>query len=237
MSELGVNIDHVATIREARKIDYPNPVEAALLCQRFGADSIVCHLREDRRHIQDKDLRELKKAIKVKLNLEMAMSEEIVNIALLVKPDQITLVPEKRRELTTEGGLDVLARAKRITSVLKKMKKHNIKVSLFIDPDEKQIKAAMKSGVEMIELHTGCYANARNKKEKKREFDLLRTSALFAKRIGLKVFAGHGLHYKNIAPLRKIKEIEEYNIGHSIIARAVFVGLGAAVKEMKALVT
>ena len=236
MPELGVNIDHVATIREARKIDYPNPVEAAILCQRSGADSIVCHLREDRRHIQDKDLRELKDAIKIKLNLEMAMSEEIVNIALRIKPDQITLVPEKRRELTTEGGLDVSAHAKRIKSVFEKMTKRNIKVSLFIDPDKKQIKAAMESGVGMIELHTGCYANAKTEKEKKREFELLKTSALFAKRIGLRVFAGHGLNYKNTSLLRKIKEIEEYNIGHSIVARAVFVGLGKAVKEMKALV-
>ena len=211
-------------------------MKAAVLCQHSGADSIVCHLREDRRHIQDKDLRELKDAIKIKLNLEMAMSEEIVNIALRVKPDQITLVPEKRRELTTEGGLDVSAHARRVKAVLKKMTKRNIRVSLFIDPDKKQIKAAMESGVEMIELHTGCYANAKNKTEKKKEFELLKTSALFAKRIGLRVFAGHGLNYKNTSPLRKIKEIEEYNIGHSIIARAVFVGLGKAVKEMKALV-
>ena len=236
MPELGVNIDHVATIREARKIDYPDPIKAALISQASGADSIVCHLREDRRHIQDRDLYTLKKVVKVKLNLEMAMSKEIIDIAIKVKPDQATLVPEKRRELTTEGGLDVCSRINRVKSVLKKLEANNIKVSLFIDPDKRQIEAAGKVGATMIELHTGRYAEAINKKEKKREYSALKKSARFAQKIGLKVFAGHGLNYKNTKKLTTIKEIEEYNIGHSIVARSVFAGIGKAVKEMKALV-
>ncbi len=236
MPRLGVNIDHVATIREARKINYPDPVEAALLCQAAGADAIVCHLREDRRHIQDRDLCRLKKVVTVKLNLEMAMSEEIVDIALDVKPDQVTLVPEKRAELTTEGGLDILSRKNRVKKVLQKMKRKGIEASLFIDPDMRQIRASREIGAGMIELHTGRYANAQNKKDLKREYQSLKNSSKFAKSIGLKVFAGHGLNYKNIKPLRNIKEIEEYNIGHSIVAHAVFVGLEKAIKEMKALV-
>lgn len=236
MSKLGVNIDHVATIREARKIDYPDPVEAALLCQAEGADSVVCHLREDRRHIQTRDLYRLKRAVKVKLNLEMAMSKKIVNIAIDVKPDQVTLVPEKRRELTTEGGLDVASQKSRVGKILQKMQKSGIKTSLFIDPDTRQIRAAREIGAGMIELHTGRYANAQNKRERKKEYNSLKNSALVAKKIGLKVFAGHGLNYKNTKPLTRIKEIEEYNIGHSVVARAVFVGLAEAVKEMKALV-
>ncbi|MGB2705924.1 MAG: pyridoxine 5'-phosphate synthase [Candidatus Omnitrophota bacterium] len=236
MPGLGVNIDHVATIREARKIDYPDPVEAALLCQSAGADSIVCHLREDRRHIQDRDLYRLKEVLSVKLNLEMAAQDEIVGIALDVKPCQATLVPEKRRELTTEGGLDVYSRRGRVKRVLRKMEKAGIGVSLFIDPDKRQIKASREAGARMVELHTGEYANARNKKEVKREFAALKNAAAFAEKIGLEVFAGHGLHYKNTKPLTKIREIKEYNIGHSIVARAVFVGLRRAVKEMKALI-
>jgi len=232
---LGVNIDHVATIREARKIDYPDPLEAALVCQRAGADSIVCHLREDRRHIHDSDLCRLKKTLAVKLNLEMAASDEIIGIALDVKPCRVTLVPEKRKELTTESGLDVYSQKSRIKKVLKKMEKAGIGASLFIDPAKRQIKASLASGARMIELHTGKYANARNKKEAKSEFTVLKEAVRFAKKIGLEVFAGHGLNYKNTKPLTKIKEIEEYNIGHSIVARAVFVGLRRAVKEMKAL--
>lgn len=232
---LGVNIDHVATIREARKIDYPDPVEAALLCQGAGADSIVCHLREDRRHIQDRDLYILKKRLIAKLNMEMAMSDEIVRIALDVKPCQATLVPEKRRELTTEGGLDVCSEKSRIKKVLGKMEGAGIGVSLFIDPDKRQIAASREAGARMIELHTGEYANAKNKAEARRELSLLKMAAAFAKKIGLRVFAGHGLNYENTKPLTKIKEIEEFNIGHSIIARAVFVGLRRAVKDMKAL--
>jgi len=236
MPELGVNIDHVATIREARKIEYPDPIKAAIVCQRSGADSIVCHLREDRRHIQDRDLYRLKKVVKVKLNLEMATSEDVVKMALVVKPDQATLVPEKRKELTTEGGLNVVSQKAKLKKILWKLKKAGIGVSLFIDPEEPQIKAARDLGIEMIELHTGRYANARTDRLARRELAILKKSAVFAKKLGLKVFAGHGLNYDNTRRLRRIREIEEYNIGHSIIARSVFVGLENAVKEMKALI-
>jgi pyridoxine 5-phosphate synthase len=236
MSRLGVNIDHVATIREARKIEYPDPVEAALICQGAGSDSVVCHLREDRRHIQDRDLRRLKKALRIKLNLEMAASIEIIGIALRVKPQQVTFVPEKRRELTTEGGLDVFSQKARLKKVLRKMDARGIEASLFIDPDLEQIRASREIGCRMIELHTGRYAEAKNKKGVKREFLSLKRAAEFAKKKGLKVFAGHGLNYKNTRALRSIKEIEEYNIGHSIVARAIFVGLEKAVREMKELV-
>jgi len=236
MPDLGVNIDHVATIREARGVDYPDPVKAAFIAESSGADSIVCHLREDRRHIQDADLRRLKKLVKVKLNLEMAMSDEIVRIALDVRPDQITLVPEKRKELTTEGGLNVLSEKKKIKKVIERMTRRGIAVSLFVDPLLRQIKAAYDAGARMIELHTGLYANAKNKRELKNEYAALKKAAEFAKKLGFKVFAGHGLHYANTRPLTRIKDIEEYNIGHSIIARAVFVGFGRAVREMKGIV-
>ena len=236
MPELGVNIDHVATIREARKIDYPDPVKAAVLCQKAGADSIVCHLREDRRHIQDEDLYRLKKTIRIKLNLEMAMSKEIIDIALRVKPDQITLVPEKRKELTTEGGLNVVSQKNKIKKVVNKMRKRGIETSLFIDPDIKQIKAAKYTTSPMIELHTGCYADAKSVSKRKKEYKALEESAKLGEKLGLMVFAGHGLNYKNTRPLTKIKEIKEYNIGHSIVARSCFVGIGEAVKGMKRLV-
>ena len=236
MPELGVNIDHIATIREARKIDYPDPIKAAVIAQENGADSIVCHLREDRRHIQDSDLYVLKKKVKTKLNLEMAMSDEIVKIALRVKPDQITLVPEKREELTTEGGLDVFKYKGKIKKIIKKMQKKGILVSLFVDPILKQMKACKDVGVSMIELHTGNYANAKTKKKIKDEFNAIKKCAEYAKKLGIQVFAGHGLNYKNTKPLLKIKEIEEYNIGHSIIAQSCFIGIGKAVSQMKALV-
>ena len=236
MSRLGVNVDHVATVRQARRIIYPDPVQAALLCERAGCDSIVCHLREDRRHIQDADLLLLKKSLRVMLNLEMALSEEIIRKALKVKPDQATLVPEKREELTTEGGLDVARYQKKIAGAICKMEKVGIGVSLFVDPDMRQIKASKGSGARMIELHTGKYADSRAGREQETEFRLLRDCAKFAKGLGLKVFAGHGLNYMNTRPLRRIPEIEEYNIGHSIIARAIFVGLKNAVTEMKRLV-
>ncbi len=233
MIRLGVNIDHVATVREARRSGYPDPVKAALLCQAAGADSIVCHLREDRRHIQDKDLYRLKKALDAKLNLEMACSEEIVKIAAEVRPRRVTLVPEKRRELTTEGGLDVCSRKPLVRKTLERMRKADVEVSLFIDPDARQINASREAGANMIELHTGEYANAKNIKEAKKKYTILEQSAKLAGKLGFKVFAGHGLDYGNTARLTGIKEIEEYNIGHSIIARAVFVGIEQAVREMK----
>ncbi|MCQ9206324.1 MAG: pyridoxine 5'-phosphate synthase [Omnitrophica bacterium] len=236
MPKLGVNIDHVATLRQARKIDYPDPIRAAIICQSAGADSIVCHLREDRRHIQDCDLYKLKRVLGIKLNLEMAASREIIDIAIDAKPDQVTFVPEKRMELTTEGGLDVCSGRRRIAKALRKMQKAGIEVSFFIDPDARQIRASKEAGASMIELHTGRYAEAGSKREVKKEFLALKKSASLAREMGLKVFAGHGLHYTNTAPLRRIKEIEEYNIGHSIIARAIFTGIRKAVLEMKELV-
>lgn len=235
--KLGVNIDHVATLREARKIDIPDPLEAALICEEAGADSIVCHLREDRRHIHDKDLYRLKKVIKKKLNLEMSTSKEIVNIACNVKPDQATLVPERREELTTEGGLNVIERFSRIKRVVKQLTNSGINVSLFIDPDLEQISATLDTGVGMVELHTGCYANAKIQKIKLRKLRQLATAAEFGKKLGLKIFAGHGLNYKNVKSVSKIPEIEELNIGHSIIARSVFVGIDKAVREMKDLIS
>lgn len=234
MPELGVNIDHIATIREARKTAYPDPLEAALMCERAGADSIVCHLREDRRHIQDRDLFRLKESVKVKLNLEMALSEEVISIALKVKPDQVTLVPEKREELTTEGGLDVVSQVRRIANTIKLMKESGIEVSLFVDPEKNQIKASRDTGVYLIEIHTGAYANA-DKKNIKKEYDIIKESASYGESLGLQVFAGHGLNYENVKHLLEIPEIKEYNIGHSIVARSFFIGIENAVKEMKEL--
>jgi len=237
MAELGVNVDHIATIRQSRRIDYPDPVKAASICEAAGCDSIVCHLREDRRHIQDSDLYRLRKSVKKKLNLEMAVSAEIMRIALEVKPDQAMLVPEKRGELITEGGLDVAGRRKSVESAIMKLESAGIATSLFIDPSARQVRAAFDSGARMIELHTGSYANAGGKKASRRQLEILKRAAGLAKELGLEVFAGHGLNYDNVKPLTRIKEIEEYNIGHSIVARAFFVGLRNAVKEMKGLVS
>jgi pyridoxine 5-phosphate synthase len=234
--KLGVNIDHIATLRQVRRGIEPEPVFAALICQAAGADSIVAHLREDRRHIKERDLYILKEVVKTKLNLEMSIASEIVEIACKVKPDQATLVPEKRQELTTEGGLDVLANSKKIKQVINQLKRQGIAVSLFIDPDKKQIDASGKVGVKMIELHTGRYADAKNQKEQDKYFRELLAAAQYAKNIGLIVNAGHGLNYYNVARVAKIKEIEELNIGYSIVCRAALVGLERAVREMKALI-
>jgi pyridoxine 5-phosphate synthase len=233
---LGVNIDHIATLREARGQLEPEPSFAALLAENNGADSIVVHLREDRRHINDNDLRILREIIRSRLNLEMSISPEIVGIACKIKPDQATLVPEKRKELTTEGGLDVKNNFNRVRTAVIKLQDRRIDVSLFIDPDKKQIIAAKKTGVNMVELHTGRYANARNKKEERMYFKEVKTAARFVKSLGLNVFAGHGLNYNNVSRIAGINEIEELNIGHSIISRAVFVGLGRAIKEMRELI-
>jgi pyridoxine 5-phosphate synthase len=226
MPLLGVNIDHVATLREVRKGIEPEPVFAALICEANGADSIVAHLREDRRHIKERDLYILKEVVKTKLNLEMSVAPEIVEIACKVKPDQATLVPEKRQELTTEGGLDVLS----------KLEKQGILVSLFIDPDKRQIDASKKVGAGMIELHTGRYADARNEKEQDKYFKELETAVSYARGKNLIVNAGHGLNYYNVTRVARIKEIEELNIGYSIICRAILVGLERAVKEMRMLI-
>jgi len=236
MPKLGVNVDHVASVRQLRHGLEPDPVFAAFICEASGADSIVVHLREDRRHIQERDLYLLKEVVKTKLNLEMAPSEEIVSIACKVKPDQATLVPERRQEITTEGGLDVLANFLKIKSVIKRLEKQGILVSLFIDPDKKQIEAAKKIGAKLIELHTGRYAEAKNKKEEDKYFQELKEAVDYALNKNLIVNAGHGLNYYNVSRIAKIKGIEELNIGYAIICRAVLVGLEQAVKEMKALI-
>jgi len=235
MLNLGVNIDHVATLREARHGIEPEPAFAALIAQTAGADSIVAHLREDRRHIKERDLYILKEVVKVKLNLEMSIADDIVAIACKVKPDQATLVPEKRQELTTEGGLDVVSNFYRIKQVFYKLDKQAVMISLFIDPDKKQIDAAKKLGIRMVELHTGRYADAKNKKEQDKYFKELETAVKYARDKGLQVFAGHGLNYYNVPRVAKIEGIEELNIGYSIVCRAVLVGLERAVREMKAL--
>lgn len=231
-----MNIDHVATLREARHGIYPEPVFAGLLAQAAGADSIVAHLREDRRHIKDDDLYILKRAIKVKFNLEMSCSKEIVRIACKVKPDQATLVPEKRQELTTEGGLDVTAKLNKIKNTVNTLRNAGITVSLFIDPDKLQILASRKAGVEMIELHTGRFADAKSNVQKKKYFEELKKAVEFGKEIGLIVNAGHGLNYSNSPQIAQISGIAELNIGHSIVCRAVLVGMSQAVREMKELI-
>lgn len=237
MIKLGVNIDHVATMREVRQGIEPEPVFAALIVQTSGADSVVVHLREDRRHIKDRDVYVLKEVIKTKLNLEMSCAEEILEIASRVKPDQATLVPEKRQEITTEGGLDVISNFERIRSVKRKLEKQGVEVSLFIDPDEKQISAAKKLGIKMVELHTGRYADARADKEKDFYFKEIEAAVRYGKDKGLRIFAGHGLNYFNVNKISRIKGIEELNIGYSIVCRAVLVGLEQAISEMKALIS
>ena len=234
---LGVNIDHIATLREARGGLEPEPGFAALIAEAAGADAIVAHLREDRRHIKDVDLFILRKIIKTRLNLEMSIAPEIINIALKVKPEQATLVPEKRKELTTEGGLDVVLNFNNVRNVVNKLEKSGIDVSIFIDPNKRQIQAAKEAGAKRIELHTGCYANAKNKSQEYSCLKELKSVAKFARALGFDVFAGHGLNYCNVFEVAKIKEITELNIGHAIIARALFCGLGQAVKEMKELIS
>jgi len=236
MPKLGVNIDHVATLRQARGGFEPDTIRAAAICEQAGADSIVIHLREDRRHIQDKDLLILRKTIKTRLNLEMSIDKEIVDIACAVIPNEATLVPEKRQELTTEGGLDVVSNAKNIKNAIDRLKEKNIAVSLFIDPEQKQIKAAQEIGCDFIELHTGRYADSKGESERKNHLKEIIDSSEYASKIGLRVNAGHGLNYKNVTDIARIPGIEELNIGHSIISYAVFVGLEEAVKQMLKLI-
>jgi len=236
MLKLGVNIDHVATLREIRSGIEPEPVFAALVCQAAGADSIVVHLREDRRHIKDRDVCMLKEVVKVKLNLEMSVAEDIVEAACGIKPDQATLVPEKRQEVTTEGGLDVVSGFKKIKQVRERLERNNITVSLFIDPEKKQIDAAKKAGVKMIELHTGRFADNRSEQEQDKYFREIEMAVQYAREKGLHVFAGHGLNYYNVFRIARIKGLEELNIGYAIVCRAVLVGLERAVKEMKTLI-
>jgi pyridoxine 5-phosphate synthase len=234
--KLGVNIDHIASIREIRKGLEPEPVYAAFICEAAGADSIVVHLREDRRHIKDRDLYLLKEIIKTKLNLEMSTASEIVNIACKVRPQQATLVPERRKEITTEGGLDVAGNMKKVAGAINKLKKHNIAVSLFIDPIKSQIDASAKLGVEMIELHTGRYADAKTESSKRLRLTELERAARYGYQKGLIVNAGHGLDYYNVKSVARIPHIEELNIGYSVVCRAALVGLDRAVREMKALI-
>lgn len=237
MPRLGVNIDHVATLRQARGGREPEPVAAAVLVESAGADGIVVHLREDRRHIQDRDLRLLREVVTTQLNLEMAAVSEMVETALKVGPDLVTLVPERRAELTTEGGLEVIKQRERLKKVINTLHKNHIKVSIFIDPDTEQIEAARETGARIVEIHTGMYANATAPEEGEREREKIIHAALFAKDLGLHVSAGHGLNYRNVRGITSIEEIEELNIGHSIISRAVFVGLERAVREMKQLLS
>jgi pyridoxine 5-phosphate synthase len=233
MPRLSVNIDHIATIRQARKGIEPDPVAAAVIAELAGADGIIVHLREDRRHIQDRDLKLLREIVQTKLNLEMAATEEMKRIAIHAKPDIATLVPEKREELTTEGGLEVASRISSLMEYIAHLKQGGINVSLFIDPDEKQINASKRAGADWVEIHTGAYANARAGKDRERELLKIVESARIAASLGLRVGAGHGLNYVNVQRIAHIPEVEELNIGHSIISRASLVGLERAVKEMK----
>jgi pyridoxine 5-phosphate synthase len=236
MIHLGVNIDHVATLRQVRHAVEPDPVWAAAICELAGAHNITVHLREDRRHIQDRDLDLLKKTARTKLNLEMANVSEIIEIALRIKPDQITLVPERRKELTTEGGLDVRKNIKPLKESVKKFANEPIEVGFFIDPDSQQVEASHEAGAYFVEFHTGRFASAHNEKDQDDELQNLIHSSETAYRLGLKVHAGHGLHYQNIHKIVKVPYLEEVNIGHAIISRSVFVGLENAVREMLNLI-
>jgi len=232
MPRLNVNIDHIATLREARKGQEPDPVHAAILVELAGADGIVVHLREDRRHIQDRDLRLLRQVVAIKLNMEMAPTDEMAGIALEVKPDMITLVPEKREEVTTEGGLDVLSHEEQVRGVIKRVRGAGILVSLFVDPDAGQITAAKKAGADMVEIHTGAYALSSTIKEEAKELASIRRAVEHALSRGLRVSAGHGLNYQNVSNVAELDGLEELNIGHSIVSRSVFVGLEIAVRDM-----
>ncbi len=236
MPRLGVNIDHVATIRQARGVTYPDPVIAAGIVELAGADGIVCHLREDRRHVQDRDLRILRETIQTRLNLEMAPTEEMIRIALGTKPDIATFVPEKREELTTEGGLDVIKFRPPIKKAIQRLRKGGIPVSIFVDPQKDQIQASDDVGADAIEIHTGRYCDAKTPAEQDEELKIILDAVAEASRLDLRIAAGHGLNYVNVQRIAEIKEIEELNIGHSIIARAVLVGLDRAVREMLALI-
>lgn len=232
---LGVNIDHVATLRQARATRYPETVQAALIAEQAGADGITAHLREDRRHIQDRDLVMLKEMIHTRLNMEMAVTEQMIGIAEKLKPHACCLVPEKREELTTEGGLDIAGNLSRMQWACEKLAAAGIEVSLFIDPEEEQIEAAVKAGAPVVELHTGCYADADNPIRRQNELNRIRNAARLAHAAGLQVNAGHGLNYANVEAICAITELVELNIGHAIIARAVFSGLAQAVKDLKGI--
>lgn len=231
---LGVNVDHVATLRQVRRATYPDPLDAALVAERAGADSITVHLREDRRHIQDHDVRRMAQALQTRMNLEMAVTDEMLRFAREIRPADCCLVPEKRTEVTTEGGLDIVDQRERIADACRALAEGGIRASLFIDPDPRQIDAARAAGAPVVELHTGAYAEAVGA-QKAIELDRLRTGARHAASVGLIVNAGHGLHYHNVQPVAALPEIVELNIGHSIVARAVLVGLDVAVRDMRTL--
>ncbi len=232
---LGVNIDHIATLRQARGTRYPEPIQAALVAEQAGADGITAHLREDRRHIQDRDIHLLKQMLHTRLNLEMAVTDEMIGIAREVKPYACCLVPEKRQELTTEGGLDVASALPRMREACSALAEAGIEVSLFIDPVPAQIDAALEAGAPVIELHTGCFADAESRELRSREFERIRQAAAYAHRNGLQVNAGHGLNYYNVEDVCRIPQIVELNIGHAIVAQALFSGLAQAVGDLKAL--
>lgn len=235
MIKLGLNIDHVATLRQARGARYPNLVRAALICEEAGADAITLHLREDRRHIQDADVAVLRGMLQTRMNLECAVTEEMITLALRTKPHDICLVPEKREELTTEGGLDVVKYFDAVHRATQRCNEAGIRVSLFVDADERQLEAAWKAGAPVVEIHTGKYADADSVPEREAELERIQRAVLHAHALGLHVNAGHGLHYHNVRPIVAIPHIEELNIGHSVISEALFIGLEQAVKNMKAL--
>jgi pyridoxine 5-phosphate synthase len=237
MAHLGVNIDHVATVRQARRTNEPDPVWAATLAELGGADGITLHLREDRRHIQDRDLRILRETVTVKLNLELACSDEVLDIACQFRPDQATLVPERREEVTTEGGLDVVGNRARVEQAVKKLQGAGIVVSLFLDPDQRQIEAGRALGADAVELHTGQYALGAPGEKQTRELEVLRQAAAAVIQSGCTLHAGHGLTYRNVRPIAAIDGMDELNIGHSIVARALMVGFEQAVREMKRLIS
>jgi len=232
---LGVNVDHVATLRQARGTRYPDPVDAALLAERAGADSITIHLREDRRHIQERDLTVMTQVLQTRINLEMAVTDAMIGIALSARPADCCLVPESRQELTTEGGLDVVTQRDKVTDACTRLSAAGVRVSLFIDPVERQLEAAVTCGAKVVELHTGTYADALDERARSAELGRIRLAAKRADKLGLTVHAGHGLHYHNVGPIAAIPEIVELNIGHAIIARAVLDGLAQAVADMRRL--
>ncbi len=235
MASLGVNIDHIANVRQARRTVEPDPVPFAMLAELGGADGITVHLREDRRHIQDRDVRLLRETVRSRLNLEMAATEEMLSIALKLGPDMVTLVPERREEVTTEGGLDVVSQLETMTDAVNRLQESGIPVSLFVDPDERQLEACRSIGARWVELHTGAYAEA-SWSQQPLELARITEGSSIARQLGLRVNSGHGLTYQNVEPVAAIEGMEELNIGHSIVARALAVGLQQAVREMKALV-
>lgn len=232
---LGVNIDHIATLREARKTRYPSPVEAALAAETAGADSITLHLREDRRHIQDEDVAILRQVLKTKMNLEMAVTDEMLNIACMTRPQDVCLVPEKREELTTEGGLDVAGQGSKMRDACARLAAAGIRVSLFVDPDFVQLDASQAAGAPVVEIHTGAYSDAATDAERHLEFERIRKAVAYGRSIGLVVNAGHGLTYHNVQPIAALPGVHELNIGHAIVSHALFVGWKEAVSEMKRL--